>query len=175
MTQPRILIVIEHEPADQYGPGPDGRSEGAVRGVHSNLPGRYFDIVIREWEVTKRDKDGTVSQSTCDTEHPRGDVPFKVPTDPPEFEDSEEPPFPQNVQEWGVTYFLSARHHTALVLKAPDAISAAQRVVSEFPLCRIVRVEQYYLEEDSLSYLDNYDVILPVGGPRLPRSPDTKQ
>jgi hypothetical protein len=64
---------------------------------------------------------------------------------------------------------------SALVLKAPDVITAAQRVAQEFPLCRIVSVEEAWPDEHPMTTLDENQIILPVGGARVPTQKITEQ
>jgi hypothetical protein len=59
MEIPKILLVIQHEPAEKAEDGSMAR--GMVVGVHANLPSRYFDIVVREAEVTDREESGAVN------------------------------------------------------------------------------------------------------------------
>lgn len=169
MTFPKILIVIEHEPADKAEDG--STTSGTVIGVRANLPARYFDIIQRDAEVTERDDNGAVVGWQCDSTHPRGDVPFDVPVDPSPYQDADnERPTHRHdgVEEWRVLFWHGNEVQWALVLKAADVIVAAQRVLQEFPLCRIVSVEEMPSDDHPMTYLDANEIILPVGGPRVP-------
>lgn len=169
MEIPKILLVIEHEPADK---GEDGMmATGAVVSVQANLPSRYFDIVVREAEVTERDAEGAAAGWKCDARHPRGETPFDVEFDPSPFQEGEDEAPPERddgIEEWEVMFWHGDEVQTALVLKAPDVIAAAQRVMQEFPFCRIVRIAESWPDEHPMTYLDENKIILPVGGPRVP-------
>lgn len=174
----KILIVIEHEPSDKDLDG--SPTPGAIVGIRANLPPRYLDVVICEAEVTERNEHGGAVALQWDSDHPRGDVPFLIPFEPSLYEDGEYTPQREHEedqpQEWRVMFWHHGSMTSALVLKAPDVIVAAQRVIAEFPTCRIVEVEQAWLEQGHpLTYLDENEIILPVGGPRVQRGPDTKQ
>jgi hypothetical protein len=176
MQIPKILIVIEHEPADKLEDGTT--SPGYVVGVHSNLPARYLDIVVHESEVTGRDENGAVTGWQCETRHPRGEAPFEVPIEPPLYTQAkDDPPRERNdgIEEWSVMFWHGDNVQHALVLKAPDIVTAAQRVMQEFPLCRIVKIDEQWPDEHPMTYLDENKIILPVGGPRVPMREITEQ
>jgi hypothetical protein len=171
---PKILIVIQHEPADKV----DGKmTVGEVVGVSSNVPSRYLDIVVCEGEVTLRDKEGCACGWRFDTSHPRGEVPFQIEIEPPSCSESVEDPeqHDERGEEWNVFFWQDDKSKSALVLKASDVVSAAQRVQQEFPHCRITHIEQADLGEHPMTYLDEEDVILPVGGPRVQTGSDKEQ
>jgi hypothetical protein len=171
----KILIVITHEPADKEIDG--SMTTGEVREVYANLPSRYLDVVIKEWEVTERDQNGAAVGRNVDPSHPRGEAPFLVETDPPFATDAENQRVRDDgIEEWSVMFWHGDKLHTALVLKARDVIVAAQRVKKEFPLCRIVHIDEVYPEaEHPMAVLDEYQIILPVGGPRVPKVAESSQ
>lgn len=177
MTVPKILLVITHEEADQSFDGQT--TKGAVRDVYSNLPARYLDVVIREYTVTERDSSGAVIGTICDPRHPRGEAPFKIPIDPPsqypvEIEMNDERD--DGIEEWDVMFWHADDLHKALVLKASSVSAAAQRVEQEFPGCRIVSIEEKWVDEEHpMSYLDQFEIILPVGGLRIPKVAEQTQ
>jgi hypothetical protein len=150
---------------------------GLVVGVHANLPARYFDVVVSEGEVTERDENGAAVGWQWNLVHPRGETPFGVPVEPPIYEETEEPRRTRGdgVEEWTVMFWHADNVETALVLKAPDVVAAAQRVKDEFPLCGIVSIEQAEPEEHPMTYLDENEIILPIGGPRVQTERITKQ
>jgi hypothetical protein len=175
MEIPKILIVIEHEPADKAEDGTT--TPGYVTGVYANLPARYFDVVVRESEPTERDADGAVVGRKCDVTHPRGEAPFAVPIEPALYAEAGEAPRERNdgIEEWSVMFWHGDALQHALVLKAPDILTAAQRVMQEFPLCRVVRIEEQWPDEHPMTYLDENKIILPVGGPRVQMKEITRQ
>jgi hypothetical protein len=179
MSIPKILIVITYEPADKAQDGT--MTTGFVREVYANLPARYFDIVVKDWEVTERDEDGAVAGMTCDPAHPNGEAPFLVMTDLPDEADEEQDlrargRYP-DAEEWTVLFWNAGDVQRALVLRAPDVIAAAQRVKDEFPSCEIISitVSEATQEGHPMAFLDENEIILPVGGPRLPKAPESTQ
>lgn len=173
MTIPKILLVVTFEPADKAHDG--NMTRGDVRDVYANLPARYFDIEVCEWEVTERDETGVVTALTCDPKHSAGETPFLVFGELLETSELPTRNYADGTEEWVVMFWHADEVHHALVLKASDVIVAAGRVKQEFPLCRIIQIEELETSGHPMGYLDTYEIILPVGGRRVPRASETAQ
>lgn len=177
MDIPRIRILIEHEPADKVAGG--GEHTGEVTAIYSNLPARYFEVAVEESVVTERNEEGEVIGLTFNPSHPSGEVPFQIygpgMYESDDWEREEAPSEWRAQQEWTVFFWLTDDNPTyALVLKAKNVVEAAQRVEQEFPGRPIMRVEQASLgdgDQTPMTYLERYDIILPVGGARVPKFP----
>jgi len=67
---------------------------------------------------------------------------------------------PPGFDDWWTAMLVPDRGH--------HPWKTAQPVRQEFPLCRIVRIDEQWPDEHPMTYLDENRIILPVGGPGVP-------